>query len=576
MKSSGLTFKSIFELFILAVVASCSNSQIESVHHTSIEVDTTWKSLSIREKIGQVVCLNYTRDQIQEYKDGSIETFINDYPVGSFFLASWNLNAFISEDSLEFVYRKTVRNLSAASKIPLLFLEDFETGLGHVIKKYTPLTSEMGLGATNSTDLATNFGELIAAEARSIGINWLLHPVADLNLNPFNHLTNVRALGDDVNLSVKMLPAQIQGMQTQNVAATAKHFPGDGTDFINQHFNTSSMKLNVEVWKQQHGRVFKTLIDSGVMAIMAGHISFPAYQQDLLDNEYLPATLSKELMTDLLKKKLGFKGVVVSDALQMAGISGYYKNDLETQIACFKAGADVLLWPDLEFMDTLEARIVRNEICMERLNDAVSRVWNMKKNLGLFENNYQPIVPLSKSDFEKHDKIAYEISKKSITLLSDKHQELPLDTTSTKNILLVIISETDHTETFSVLKKALRNKGFETDIRQNLSFFTKGHELPEIAKNYDKIILTFYSNPGNPWGTLAINGDQALSMWSGNKLPFNKVMSVGFGDPYKNLIYMPRTWIRINCYNADEFSQKALVDLLVGDGDFLGVSPVVY
>ena len=574
---SKATF-SHYLLIVLLILFSGACQQAETKHEINTEVatDTTWMSLSLREKIGQLVCLNYNKEQMLEAGNNSIESFFEKYPVGSLFLANWELGKNAAPDSLMQIYIQTVIETSKASKIPLLYSEDFETGLGSIMPKYTSLTTEMGLGATDSVIYASWYGDIMARESRSIGINWILNPVADLNKNPFNYLTNVRSIGDDQQRAIKMLPSQIKAMQNQKVAATAKHFPGDGTDFINQHFNTSQMKLSYDQWQQEHGKVFKTLIDSGVMTIMPGHISFPAYQKEKLNGEYLPATLSKELLTDLLKENLGFKGVIVSDALNMAGIAGYYKNQLETEIECFKAGTDILLWPSLTFIDSVEARILRKEISEERLNDAVSRVWNMKKKLGLFDKSYQIIKPISEKAIEENKIKALEIAQHSLTLLSNKNNLLPLDTLTSKKILICVISEADQKETFTVLKDQLITKGFEVDIRDNLSFFSNAGNLKTLAATYDKIIFAFYSNPQNPWGSLSLRGDQALSMWSANMLPFNKVISIGFGDPYKNLIYMPRTWSRINCYNVDDLSQIALADALIGAFEFTGTSPVTY
>ncbi len=575
MKNSGQIITGIVTVVMFGLFSGCNNVN-QPLAENNLQLDTTWKNLTIREKIGQVMCLNYNKYQIENIGNGSISTFLDKYPVGSFFMANYNLSPLTTPDSLAQLYRSTISDLSKETKYPLLFVEDFESGVVSAIKGYNAMTYEMGLGATNSPELAYKYGEIVASEARSLGINWVLHPVSDLNINPFNYLTNVRALTDNPDLSVKLLPQQVKGIQSQHVAATAKHFPGDGTDFINQHFNTSAQQFSYEKWKQEHGRVFQTLIDSGIMTFMAGHIAFPGYEKEKLDGNYLPATLSHELLTNLLKGKMGFKGVIVSDALNMAGIEGYYKNQLETEIECFKAGADVLLWPSLEFMDTLEARINRNEIPMERLDDAVSRVWNLKKKLGLFEKGYNSIKPLSDEEMTKHREWAYEISKKSITLLSNKHDLLPLDTTTSKKILMVVISENPATKVFEPLINEMKNQGFEIDVRQNLSMFSHGSELKGIEKTYDKIIFAFYGKPGTPWGTLALNGDQALTMWSANTLPFNKVISIGFGDPYKNLIFMPRTWCRINCYNTDIFTQKALVELIMGKEKFEGISPVSY
>ena len=568
--------KIIFMSFVIYSIlfVGCVEEEKNIDQQFTQQSDTTWMKLTLREKIGQIICLRYNRTQIMDLGDNSVNTFLTKYPVGSFFMANWELSKNVSEKELKQEYIKSILELANETKYPLLFVEDFESGLGTTITDYTQLPGEMGLGATNSKTFAYSYGKIIASEARSIGINWLLHPVADLNINPFNFITNVRSISDNELTAINMLPEQVDGMQSQNVAATAKHFPGDGTDYINQHFNISKMKLSFEEWQTKHGKVFKTLIDNGVLSIMPGHISFPNFQKQKVDGEYLPATLSEELLTGLLKDKLGFKGVVVSDALNMAGISGYYTNQLETEIESFKAGCDVLLWPSVEIIDTLESRILREEIPIARLNDAVNRVWNMKNKLGLFEEDYQIIKQISQDEIINNRKKSLEIAKGAITLLSNKNKILPLDTLSSKKILIIIVSEKEELETFKIFKNQFVAKGFEVDILQNLPFFEKESELDSIAKIYDKILFTFYSVPVNPWGSLLLNDEQALTMWSANKLPPNKVISIGVGDPYKNLIYMPRTWGRVNCYSADEITQRALVDGLTGQYVMEGISPV--
>jgi beta-N-acetylhexosaminidase len=273
---------------------------------------------------------------------------------------------------------------------------------------------------------------------------------------------------------------------------------------------------------------------------------------------------------------MGFKGVVVSDALDMAGISGYYENQLETEIECFKAGADILLWPRFEIIDSLEMRILRKEIPIERLNDAVSRVWNLKKQLGLLDDNYSSIQALSDKELEENKKKAYQIAEKSVTLLDDKNKQLPLDTTKSKKLLIVSVSEKKGAEVFDIMKKELLKRGYEVEVRDDLPYFELGESLESLSAKYDKFIFTFFSNPGNPWGTLSLNNSKALSMWTANKLPLNKVISIGFGDPYKNLIYMPRIWCRINCYQTDDNTQLTLVKGLTGEIELTGKSPVTY
>jgi len=571
-------FSSLILFLALFLIISCRNeAENTSVFpETTMVKDSSWLELNLREKIGQIMCLNYNRDLIFTAGNENGDSFFRHYPVGSFFMANWEMIKYADKNALMDLYRNSISKLSAGSPNPLLFLEDFETGLGSAIPQMTALTSGMGLGAANSEILAESYGNILSKEARALGINWILNPVVDLNLNPYSFLTNVRSMGSDPMLVQRLSAQQILAMQSNGIAATAKHFPGDGTDPVNQHFTTSKVNLTVSEWSDTYGSVFKNAIDNGVMAIMPGHISFPAYQLERLNGEALPATLSSEIMTDLLKTQLGFEGVVVSDALNMAGMANYYENELETQIECFKAGADVLLWPDLIFMDTLEQRILRKEIPIERLNDAVSRVWNMKKKLGLFDKDYQLIRELSQDELALHQRKSLEISKAALTIISNKNKILPIHPDSSKNILLVVTANSDHAQSLIHLKEALIEKGFNVDMRPNLSMFTMGSELKNLSKKYDKIIFAFYAFPAVPWGSLLLEDEGALTMWSANTLPMDQVISVCFGDPYKNLIYMPRVWGRINCYGSDEFTQKALADLLVGSFQASGISPVHY
>ncbi|MCU4166044.1 glycoside hydrolase family 3 protein [Carboxylicivirga caseinilyticus] len=558
--------------------ASCQPSTKKELpkQTDSLSVNKEWQKLSVREKVGQLVCYQFNKNEMLQLGGGSYEQFFQKYPIGSIFLANWNIAGAVSADSVKNEYIKIVNQCKTASKNPLLFTEDFETGLGFVIDGYTQLVTEMGLGAIGSEELAEQYGAIIASEARSIGINWLLHPVADLNINPYSYITNVRSIGKDPDLAIKLLPAQIKGMQTKGVAATAKHFPGDGTDFINQHFSTSQNKLSVEEWNSTYGMIFQTFINDGVKVIMPGHISFPAYQKEKLNDEFLPATLSSELIQGLLKDKMGFNGVVVSDALNMAGIAQYYSSQIETEVECFKAGTDILLWPSLAVIDTIEARINRGEITMSRLDDAVERIWNLKAQLGLFEDDYQTIIPLSDSLLEKHHQTAFEISKKALTLISKKETDSPFLSPTDQKILLVEVMQDYKEGVFDVLVNELKQRGMEVTVRRNLSYFESGSELTNLALEYDKIIFTYYSLPGVPWGDLSLSGREALTMWASNMLPKDKVISLGFGDPYKNIIYLPRIETRINCYNIDSYSQRALAGALLGDFELTGKSPVSY
>ena len=236
--------------------------------------------------------------------NGSLESFFTKYPIGGYFMG-WKLFDGIAEKDMVSFMKRRAREYEKASKYPLIFQQDYERGLD--LPGMTELPVEMALGAANSVELAYNYGKAVALESRSVGVNWVLHPVADLNLNRFNPITNTRSISDNPDLAIKLLNKQIEGLQQNDVAATIKHFPGDGVDFRDQHLVTTCNTLSMKDWWKNHGKVFQALIDHGAAAIMPGHISLPAYQKETIEGLHPPATLSKELLTDLLKGDMGFK-----------------------------------------------------------------------------------------------------------------------------------------------------------------------------------------------------------------------------------------------------------------------------
>jgi beta-N-acetylhexosaminidase len=242
----------------------------------------TWRSLTLREKVCQTVVLNgYLVGEMDRYGNlkeviqqcGGLANFLKEYPVGGFFVGGEVIKEATqgSED-----VKDVIRQYKEAASIPLLFCSDMENGCGSMVKGLTPFPYLMALGAGRSEELAYEYGKATALEARSIGVNWSFSPVADLNQSRFNPITNIRAVGQDAKLVKSILGKVIAGMQDYGLVATAKHFPGDGTDYRDQHLVTTSNNLSLESWKNNHGEVFQHLIDSGLACIMTGHISLPA------------------------------------------------------------------------------------------------------------------------------------------------------------------------------------------------------------------------------------------------------------------------------------------------------------
>jgi beta-N-acetylhexosaminidase len=538
--------------------------------------DDGWKKLTIREKIGQTMLMLPERKNELERGGGSLKGFFDRYPVGGFFMG-WKLFDDIKPENYLTHIRSASKEYEQASAVPLIFQQDYESGVD--LEGMTSFPNEMALGAANSPQLAYNYGQAVAKQALSVGVQWVLHPVADLNMNPFNPITNLRSVSDDPNRAIRLLSQQIKGLQSNGVAATIKHFPGDGVDYRDQHLVTSANTLPFSVWKQKHGRVFQALIDSGVACIMPGHITLPSYQKKKINGQFPPATLSKELLTDLLKGEMHFKGVIISDAMVMGGFRGWYDSPLESEIESFKAGVDMLLWPSYTYMDTLEARIKRGEIPMSRLNDAVQRVWALKERFGLLKKDRELIREVSAAEKEEGNKTANTICEKAITLLRDRNKALPLNPAKDKKILVVGVTPVSRKGGDRNLKELqdfanqLKGRGFDVDFRHDILYETQGW-TEDAPQKYDRIIFALARTHHAPFGPLQFSDDEAQTVWGVNSMPKEKIIVVNFGNPYNTNEYFERVNTCINAYSNSEVMHAAVIEALLGKIKMTGKSPV--
>jgi beta-N-acetylhexosaminidase len=515
------------------------------------------KELTLKEKILQTVIIRI--------KPGE---FVPDKVGGTFFFGEIITDAdSTSLDNARNVIKQYVDN----ADIPPLVTSDFENGCGSMLKGLTPFPYLMSLGAANDESIAYDYGRATAFEARSVGANWSLSPVSDLNLNLRNPLINVRGLTDDPELAVRLLKQVVKGMQDGGLGACAKHFPGDGVDWRDQHIMTTNNTLSLNEWKNLSGRVFQELINEGVMSVMTGHIAFPAYQNELTaDGFRLPATLSHELTTKLLKEEMGFGGGVVTDALNMGGIAGYYHTKEQSEIESFKAGSDMMLWPTENYVKNMEEAVKNGYISMARLDDAVNRILDMKKKLGLFEqkNIFEPLTPeTERFVLETQRKTA----EKSITLIRDKHQVLPIG----KAKKIVIVPITHHEPALDealLLKQELENRGHSVDFR-NYALF-QFEQIKAEADSHDLIIYALFSRPFRPICFLDFHSTEAHKIANSNWYGQEKIVVASFGSPYFGSQYFERSDIYVNAYSMLAPSVKAFAKALCGEIEFSGYSPV--
>lgn len=511
--------------------------------------------LSLREKILQTVVIRVDKDK-----------FVSDQVGAAFFFGEIITEA--DEMGIEQA-RSTLAQYIDNAKIPILITSDFENGCGSMLKGLTPLPYLMSLGAANCEEIAYNYGKATALEARSVGANWSFSPVSDLNINKRNPLINVRGIGDDPELAVRLLKQVIRGMQDNGLAACAKHFPGDGLDYRDQHLVTTNNTLSMADWKRLSGKVFKELIDDGVYSVMAGHITLPAYQQEVFENGMkLPATLSHELITNLLKKEMGYQGVVVTDALGMGGFNGWYETRQRAEIESFKAGCDMMLWPTKDYVKNMTEAVENGYISTERLDDAVTRVLDMKEKLGLFEKDNHAIK-LSVEDIAFVRKTQQETAEHSVTLVRDNGNFFPLSPEKQKKIAVVPI--THHIPAFEeaeLLCEELRDRGFE------VNYFQEGMMKNKEIDEHDLVIYALFSRPYRPIGFLDFHSGEAKKVSAYLKYGTKKSMIVSFGSPYFGNQYFERALTYVNAYSMLSPSVKAFVRAAVGEIAFGDFSPV--
>ncbi|MCB9150406.1 MAG: hypothetical protein H6641_16755 [Caldilineaceae bacterium] len=415
-------------------------------------VDTTLDSLTIPECLGQLLCPSSPRSTTEEWLE-----LMQRVPFGTISLRG----ASTAET------RERMRRLQAAAKVPILAGGDMEQG-ANTLTDSTEFPRPMAMGAANDPELVRVVGQSTAAEARYAGMHWTFSPVIDLNYNFRNPITNVRAFGDKPERVIRMATAMIEGLQGEGLlAATAKHFPGDGMDDRDQHLVTTINNLPMAEWQATYGKVWRAAIDAGVMCVMPGHISLPAYQ-GYTDRpvDALPATLDSKLLNGLLRDELGFDGLIISDATGMIGMTTRVPTD-QRVVECIKAGCDVYLFPEtIDDYARLLGAVEEGRLSEERVREAARRVLELKARLNLHVDPFGPKP--SAADAQSYQATAQAIADKSITLLRGG-DVLPLTLAPDSRILTVTIGANSQFNRFMpprelvIFDEELQNRGYQVE-----------------------------------------------------------------------------------------------------------------
>lgn len=485
------------------------------------------------------------------------------------------------------------------TKIPLLIASNTEAGGNGALKGGTQVGCEAKIAATGEEYYAYQLGLIGAREAKAVGCNWAFMPIVDLSLNWRNPIISTRTWGDQTDLVIKLSRACLKGLHEGGVAATAKHFPGDGVDERDHHYSSTVNTLSVKEWDASYGKIYKAMIEDGTEAIMAGHIMLPAYQKALnpetKENEYMPASMCEELLTGLLRKKLQFNGLIVTDASHMVGFSSRMsrKNGLVTAI---NAGCDMILFyndpeEDLAYM---KEAVAEGTLSIERIDEALTRILALKASLGLHKNFdfTKEAGDSSVIGCKEHKQIAEEVSSKAITLAKQVGKSL-LPITPEKYRRIMIMPVNTNTPEFAKLvgalggteqladdlKEKLEQRGFEVTIFESPLKKANGRSAYDYKESIEKFKNTYdlgltIANCGSFGVTQRLNWDTPKGgfeiPWYVYEVP---VIFISFNSPF-HLADVPEVKTMINCYDAQPSTLAALVDKLTGRTEFMGKSPV--
>ncbi len=445
--------------------------------------------------------------------------------------------------------------------IPMLISTDQEQGwIVRVKEPATQFPGNMPLGAARSTDYAKQAAQITGEELRAMGINQDFAPVADVNVNPENPVIGIRSFGSAPGLVAPMTSAQVAGYQ-KNVAATAKHFPGHGDTDTDSHTGLPIINHSKEEIQTIDLPPFRSTIRSGVDVIMTAHIVVPA-----LDESGRPATLSKPILTGLLRQKIGYKGVIVTDALNMAALQQFRQD--RVPVEAIKAGADVLLMPpkmDVAYNAVLDA-VRSGEIPEKRIDESLKRILKLKQKQGLFKN---PYVDESAVDnvvgTPQHKAVAGAIADKSITLIKNESKMLPLQAGSDQKALVTGYGATVYgLNAVDELTLGIQQRGVTADAFQT-GFAPDDAKISEAvsrAQGSDLVVVT------TGWAT----GEQQKLVKA--LLETGKpVVVAAVANPY-DIAEFPEAQTYLATYGFTPVSMQALSRVLFGEVNPSGKLPV--
>lgn len=509
-------------------------------------VNTTYQSLSQDQKLGQLFIVALYTNKGEDFISNVRNTVVNEQ-IGGLIL--------MQDDAAREI--NLVNEFQSKSKVPLMIGMDAEWGVFQRIATAHKYPWAMTLGAIQDKNLIKEMAAKIAEDCKRMGINWDFAPVVDVNTNPNNPIIGNRSFGSEVNNVVNSALAYSNGLQDENILAAIKHFPGHGDTNTDSHLDLPVVSHNLKRLNEIELAPFKTLMDKGIGGVMVAHLYVPALEKE----KGIPASISKNIITGLLKEKYGYKGLIITDALNMGAVAKRYKPG-ELDAFAFKAGNDIMLFSDgvKEGKRLIQLAIDKKEISQSRIEESVKKILLTKYFLGL--KDYQPKNPDNINqdlNNESHQILVENLYSNALTLIKDDKKLLPLNKKET--YYYVPLEEAPY-------------QTFLNELKNNANIILKNaSEINSIPVN-SKVIVGFHKDNSTAYKPYKISeaSKKTLSALSKNQ---NVILNV-FGSAYalKDVDVSKISTVLVSYENNDD-SMKATAKALNGKTKILGRLPVL-
>jgi len=530
---------------------------------SKLEKDTTiFKKLiskmTLEEKIGQMFQVGFSGAEITS----GISEMIRDYHVGGIIYFRRNIKSLRQVSKLS----NELQAISIKQRVglPLMISTDQEGGIVHRLIGGTHFPGSMVLGATKNTELAERMGQAIAKELKTVGINMDFAPVLDVNCNSLNPVIGVRSFGEDPFWVAKLGVAFIKGVQAEGVIACGKHFPGHGDTVADSHLTLPIVKHDRNHLEKVEFYPFMKAIQAGVDSIMTAHVCFPSIEP----KEDIPATLSYNVLTNLLRKELGYTGIIITDCMEMKAIADSFGTS-EGAIMSIKAGSDAVLVSHTlekqkEAIKAVIQEVKEGKISEERINQSVLRILRLKKKRIGFKN-----IPIS--DYKKIGKkisetLAYQISREGVTLVRNEDNLIPITRAKDKKILVVdfllrkLSPVEDDIENKNLLVDFLKEEGLNVEHYT----FLRGDDKIPLLKGIDMVIACSFDAIHNPYQAEIIRKLYATNV---------PIIVLSLCNPY-DLQLFPEVSTLMTTYDYSSSNLKVACEVIVGKHIAQGILPV--